>query len=604
MRRTLLTLATAAVLVTGGCGIPDRSGVTVIGAGRSAGVSVNDPGSPPPQYRREDADTGRELVQYYLQAAAGDPETALDRVKAFLAPDLAKDFPTDNKVQVVRETEPILYSPTSPDVYLKEQQVGILRSNGQLQPTDTPSSTPYTFRVGPIEGKSGLWILSGAPQVMLLSTDALSSFYQRRTIYFWNTDNTSLVPDLRYMPRSVPVVQQPTTILGWLAAGPSQWLGEAVKPLPQGAAVTDNVPAISNETLKINLNSQALPAGSDAGAMDRLRRQLQWSLYPLVPRTLEITIGRQAPVSFKDGEYRDSNLAWKLADVPERFVLFGGAVRRIKDTPHADDPVPVLKDAANKNISTAAFSSSSTHTFAAVVTGSGTGQRLRVAAAPTGDQGDLKEVGKLNGALGQPVWALTSGQDAAGAVGLVTTGGRLYSFGADGGPARRVEWQGDPGPVTAISVAPDGRRVAVVSGGKLYRTVLNSSVDGVVMSDPEQVLPPNLKSVTAVAWSSQTYLAVAGVRQDNRVSVIDVTVDGALSITRLGDIGAEPVTYLAAYPENPISGGETSDSEAYVSGGEAWDVFSEPTPITRTFVVGPPVGGSPAVEPTAPLFLN
>lgn len=298
-------------------------------------------------------------------------------------------------------------------------------------------------------------------------------------------------------------------------------------------------------------------------------------------------------------------LAFWLADVPERFVLFGGVVRRLKDTPHEDDPVPVLKDAANRGIATAAFSASPTHAFAAVVTGSGAGARLRAGSATTGAQADLREVGGLKGALGQPVWALTGAKDAAGAVGLITMGGRLYSFTADGRPAQRVEWQGDPGSITAISVAPDGRRVALVSGGKLYRTVLSSSVDGVVLSGPEQVLPPNLKSVTAVAWSSQTYLAVAGVRADNnRVSVIDVTVDGALSTSRLGDIGAEPVTYLAAYPENPISGTETSDSEAYVAGGEAWDVFSEPNPITRANLAGAPAGAPATVKPTTPLFLN
>ncbi|SNY28682.1 LpqB family beta-propeller domain-containing protein [Paractinoplanes atraurantiacus] len=604
MRRLLVGVVALAVLVPGGCGIPDRSEVTVIGDGRSAGVSVEDEAPPPIQYKREAATNPRELVQYYLQAAAGDPQTALERVKAFLAPEEAADF-TNTDVRVVREAESILggYSPTDSVVTITEQQVGNLTSNGELVPAaPTPDST-YKIKVGTVEGRSGLWILD-APQVMLLTADALSAFYQRRAIYFWNKDNTSLVPDLRYMPRSVPAVQQPTKILQWLAAGPSDWLRDSVQALPQGTDVADNIPAVTDETLQINLTAQTIPAGSDAGAMDRLRRQVQWSIYPVVPRTLEIKIGRQDPVSFKDGEYRESNLAYFLDDSPERFVVFGGAVRRLKETPRAEEPVPVLKEAANKGITTAALSSSTTHEFAAVVTGSGSGQRLRVAAAPIGQQADLKEV-KLQGALGQPVWAQTGGTGAAGAVGLITAGGHLYSFGADGGVAQRVEWQGDPGTVTAISVAPDGRRVALVSGGRLYRTVLNSSADGVAMSGPQQVLPPNLKSVTAVAWSSQSYLAVAGVRADNnRVSVIDVTVDGALSATRLADIGAEPVSYLTAYPENPITGTETSDSEAYVAGGEAWDVFSQPNPITKANLAGPAVNAPATVKPTAPLYLN
>ncbi|MEU8814962.1 LpqB family beta-propeller domain-containing protein [Actinoplanes sp. NPDC048796] len=605
MRRLLLGVVALALFVPGGCGIPDRTEVTVIGDGRSSGVSVDDETPPPTQYKREAATNPRELVQYYLQAAAGDPQTALDRVKAFLAPEEAAGF-TNTDVRVVREAESILggYSPTDSVVTITEQQVGNLTSNGELVPAPpTPSST-YEIKVGSIEGQTGLWILD-APPVMLLTVDALNSFYLRRAIYFWNRDNTSLVPDLRYMPRSVPAVQQPTTILQWLAAGPSDWLRDAVQALPQGTAVDGNIPAISNETLQINLSAQTIPGGSDAGAMDRLRRQVQWSIYPVVPRTLEIKIGRQDPVSFKDGEYKESNLGYFLDDAPERFVVFGGAVRRLKETPRAEEPVPVLKEAANRGITTAAFSATPTHTFAAVVTGAGGNQRLRVAGAPAGQQADLREVGGLKGALGQPVWAQTGTRGAAGAVGLITAGGRLYSFGPGGGAARPVEWQGDPGPVTALSVAPDGRRVALVSGGRLYRTVLNSSADGVVMSGPQQVLPPNLRSVTAVAWSSQTYLVVAGVRADNnRVSVIDVTVDGALSATRLGDIGTEPVSYLTAYPENPITGTETSDSEAYVAGGEAWDVFSQPNPITKASLAGPAVNAPATVKPTAPLYLN
>ncbi|XVU26523.1 LpqB family beta-propeller domain-containing protein [Actinoplanes sp. CA-054009] len=605
MRRLLLGVVALAVLVPGGCGIPDRSEVTVIGDGRSAGVSVGDTPPPPPQYKREDATNPRELVQYYLQAAAGDPNSALDRVKAFLAPEEAAAF-TNTDVRVVREAESILggYSPTDSVVTITEKQVGTLTGNGELVPAAPAPDSKYKIRVGSVEGQTGLWILD-APPVMLLTVDALSAFYQPRAIYFWNKDNSSLVPDLRYMPRSVPAVQQPTTILQWLAAGPSDWLRDAVQALPQGTAVADNIPAVTNETLQINLTAQTIPAGSDAGAMDRLRRQVQWSIYPVVPRTLEIKIGRQDPVSFKDGEYKESNLAVRLSDAPERFVVFAGAIRRLKESAHEDDPVPVLKEAANKGIASAAFSATPTHTFAAVVTGSGAGRRVRVAAAPTGQQSDLREVGGLKGDLGQPVWAQTGGEGTAGVVGLITMNQRLYSFGAGGGPAQPVEWQGDPGPVTAISVAPDGRRVALVSGGRLYRTVLNSSTDGVVMSGPQQVLPPNLKSVTAVAWSSQTYLAVAGVRADNsRVSVIDVSVDGALSATRLGDIGTTPVNYLAAYPENPITGTETSDSEAYVAGGEAWDVFSQPNPITKTNLAGPAVSAPAAVKPAAPFYLN
>ena len=61
-----------------------------------------------------------------------------------------------------------------------------------------------------LAGKSGLFVTS-APPVLLLRDTALGAspgtapiYYDQRTIYFWNTERTALVPDIRYMSKSVP----------------------------------------------------------------------------------------------------------------------------------------------------------------------------------------------------------------------------------------------------------------------------------------------------------------------------------------------------------------------------------------------------------------
>ncbi|WP_250035539.1 LpqB family beta-propeller domain-containing protein [Paractinoplanes maris] len=605
MRRLLCVTAVLATMLAGGCGIPAESDVTILGDGPSSGVSVDDDGTPPVQYARQDTSDLEEFADNYLEAAAGDPETALDRVKAFQAPDLAKRFPTSNDIKVIRETERPLYSPGDSEITFIAQVVGTLKANGVLQPADASSSSmPYKLRIGSVEGQDGLFVLD-APQTMLITGETLGLYYQTRTIYWWNNENTSLVPDLRYMPRSVPTVQQPTTILGWLTGSPAPWLSDAVNSLPTGTQAADNVPAITNDTLEIRLNDKAVPQGSDPGALDRLRRQLQWSMQP-VPRTMAISIGRNEPVRVTDGEFFESNLAYRLADDPERFAVLGGGIRRFKNSPHAGDPVPVLKPTANRNIASAAISASPTRSYAAVVTGPEQQRRLSVADAPAGEQADLKQVGGLSGSLGTPVWAQlpTGAAEDSRAIGLITMNGRIHSFGSTAAPAQRVDWQGDPGPVSALSVAPDGHRVAVVSNGRLYRAALNTSGDGVTLGLPEQVLPPTLRAVTAVAWSSEDYLVVAGVRRDDRYAVLDVTVDGALSTVRLDDIGAEKVTYLAAYPSNPVNGTERSSSESYLAGGKAWDVLSAPEEIEPVDLAGPPVPSSSGAKPTAPFFLD
>ncbi|MBU2670443.1 hypothetical protein KOI35_43770 [Actinoplanes bogorensis] len=599
MKRLLCATAVLATLLAGGCGIPDQSSVTIVDNGPSGGVSGGGDDLPPVQPRREDTDEPKTLVGNYLRAAAGDPETAVARAKAFLAPDLAAKFPSGNDIKVVRETEDSLHTPGDTDVTINIQVIGTLKANGVFTPADPAGSQPYTLRVGPVSGRDGQFILE-APPILMMTDRALSEFYTPSTIYWWDTANTSLVPDVRYMPLAVPTVQRPTTILGWLTGAPAPWLADAVNSLPQGTQLTSNVPAISNDTLQISLTAQAVPQGSDGGALDRLRRQLQWSIRPLVPRTIEIKIGHDDAVRTHDGDYLDSNASFRLVGAPERFALYGNAIRRMKDSPHATDPVPVLKPAANKNITAAALSASATRAYAAVVTGG----KLRVAQAPLGEQADLQAVGGLpGGTLGAPIWAQTpDGDDASAAVGLITIGGQIYSFDATGGTARRVEWQGGGlGAVTGLSVAPDGHRVALVSNGRLYRAALTTVGEGITVGDPEQVLPPDLKTVAAVAWNSESSLAVAGMRPNNRYAIYDVSLDGTIAVTRLSDIGAAPVKYLSAYPTNPVNG-ERLASESYVAGGDAWDVFSEPDKIEPQHLAD--VTAQPGINPTAPFYLD
>jgi hypothetical protein len=604
MRRLLLTAAVLATLVLGGCGIPDHSDVRVVGPGPSAGSYASDDGSPPIHVTRDASTEPDQFARYFLQAAAGDPGTAVDRVKEFLSPAARAAFkPASKVVQVVRLVENPLYTPGDTYVTLTIQHVGQLQGDGWLKPSSDPKLERLNLHFDRIPGQSGLFVTK-APG-MLLSDVALSTFYQRHTIYFWNNDYTGLVPDVRYMPMSVPTVQQPTTIMSWLTDGPADWLKDAVQPLPQGAGAEGVIPAINNNRLQITLNAQSVPP-DDPKALDRLRQQLQWSLRPLEPATLELKIGNQDPVRFIGAPYKDSNAASRLADAPERFVIYNGVIRRLSESPQAVTAVPVLKPDANRDIQSAAMSRSGRQTFAAVVVTANGGQSLRVASAPVDSDADLRVVRGLSGSLGHPAWAVTTPGSAAGAVGLITANGRLYSFGLDGSPAQPVEWPGeDPGPIAAVSVAPDGYRVALVARGKLYRTVLTAGADGIALSTPEQILPPGLRSLSAVAWSSEGWLAVAGVlTENNRVSVMDMTIDGAIPYTRLSDIGRKPVTYLAAYPANPLSGEEYSDSESYVADGVAWDVLSEPLRITVADLAGPAGSPSAGNTPSAPFFLD
>jgi hypothetical protein len=440
--------------------------------------------------------------------------------------------------------------------------------------------------------------------VLLISDDALDRFYERRKLYFWNHEYTGLVPDERYMPRDLPSEQQPNEIIKWLIAGPSPWLANAVEILPEGTALDGNVPAPSGGKLQINLSLQAVRPPDDQTKLDRLRRQLMWSLRRSGQwDTLGLKVGNQNSIEYTGTDYYTSNAAYALETTPERFLVYNGQVRRMSGSPYASDPVPLLRPEDNRFVRAAALAGSGSRRFAALVVNSGGREELRVGAGAADERVALTKVGLPKGTTGQPVWAITSTEPGTPAIGLVTVGGRLYSFTSAGVQLTKVDGAGDG--ITAVAVAPDGRRVALVSRGRLSVAALSTGGESVRMLPAEQILTAPLKQVSAVDWSSETWLTVAGGRVDkNRVAIFEMTIDGSFVSERLADIGSESVSYLTAYPVSPVSGTDSSDTIAYVANGDAFDVLSDPVRITVADLAVPVPNPPSGVKPTGPSFLR
>ena len=603
MVRRVLAGAAVAVLLLGGCGIADESGVTDLGPGPSSGTSSGN-GSSRSQVTRTSTSDRVQFVNNYLRAAAGDYDGTLERVKQFMSPSAREKFNPPAALRVIRLTSSPLLDAGQERVSIDYEDVGTLGKNGVLEPPAKPSGTVqrYEFTLDEVTGE-GLYVTS-APLMLLLSDTALADFYDERTIYFWNTEHTGLVPDVRHLLADVPIEQEPTIILSWLIAGPAQWLRDAVEVLPDGTKLEGKVPEISEDRLVITLSAQALPTKNTEEALDRLRRQVQWSLRRLLPEFLDLRIGHQETRSYSGTDFLTSNLAYRPVTVsPERYVVYNRAIRRLEDSdrPNADS-VPGIAPEANKDISRAALSTSGTHLFAAVVTGSGRSERLRVGAAPLGAAAQLKEISGLPPGIGYPVWAITPAGRVEGGVGLVIADGELYRFQAQGGAAQLVQWQAVDGAISAITVAPDGHRVALVAGGRLYRGMLTVSGDRLTVTGIEELEPP-LRTVTAVDFSGESWLTVSGVGNGDRTAMLNMSIDGGLQSVWLPDMGKVSVTYLTSYPANPASS-SYGTSVLYSTGGDAWEAFTTSQQITVEQLAGPPEQRRDGVAPGAPLFLN
>ncbi|MEV0426576.1 LpqB family beta-propeller domain-containing protein [Micromonospora sp. NPDC050495] len=599
-RRLLTALLAGALLPAGltGCGLPDQTEVQVDGSGPAAeaGALNGSPARPP---KPEDSNEPGQFIENYLRAAAaGEREQAYTRVKEFVAQEsqarLREKQSSEIELTVVRLREKLEVTPPNNQgtsaVTVKVQQVGVLRADGTLAPP-VANETEYVFRLRRTEPGQAL-LITDLPNVLLVRDTALREYYRSRTIYFWNSDQTRLVPDLRYLPSSVSTERRVTDVVKWLAGGPSDWLAPGVTGLPDGTRPINNATGADGHW-EVNLT---MPGAND-GKLALLGTQLAWSLPDLVGK-LDLKIQNQKRRTVDLEPERAAHAAYPHGDLPARFTVYDGAIRplAIGNEPTAGVPI---EPAANKNVVSAALARADDQVLAAlVVTGAGGRQRLKVGSGPAPVTVFNTSSGAYR-AIGRPTWLRSLDKDHP--AGLVTADGKLYRF--DGtSAAMSLVSLAVPGPVVAVAGSLDGHRIALVSGGALY--VAAVSVDGGVISvgQPRR-LATLVTAITAVDWIAENELILAGEEADRRPAIHQSSVDGTQATALRTNLGAE-VTQLAAYPGGAV-GGPPSFSYMYEAGSGADRAAYRNNPfdnIKREQVLEVPAG-SRATDPTAPFFL-
>ncbi|SCL19827.1 Sporulation and spore germination [Micromonospora rhizosphaerae] len=596
MRRRLLAAVLGGVLLPAGltgCGIPDSSGVQMDGQGPAveSGPYAGAAAQPP---TRTASDDPKQFVLNYLAAAAGERDGAYERVKQFIAPEarsrVREKQGSEVTLHVVRlreNPEDTANSDGTSDVRVKVQQVGVLRADGTLAPP-VLTETQYLFKLRPADtGDPGL-LLTTPQNVLLLSEDALQYYYGTHTIYFWNSDQTRLVPDQRYLPVVVPAERRVTEIVRWLAGGPPDWLAPGVTRLPDSTSLINNATGSDDGRWEINLN---MPGANDK-RLTRLATQLAWSL-PEFAKQLDLKIGNQSRRTVDLEQERLTNPAYPTSGSPQRFCVYDGAIHALSFAGEPRGSVP-LAAAANKAVVSAALSRAGDGILAAlVVTRADRKQRLVVGHGP---QPVSKPKGEgWYGSIGRPTWLRST--DPRQPYGLVVADGRLYRFDGDGGMSQVS--LAVSGTVSAVAASLDGHRIALIVDGALY--VAAVSLDGgvVAVGQPRRLVT-KLADLSAVDWSGENKLIIAG--YEGRPAIYETGVDGAEESPRKQDIGAR-VTHLSAYAADSVGPLPTG---AYMY--EANKVAYQSNPfdtIKRDQVlnVTAPAAGVRASNPTAPFFL-
>ncbi|GAA4204108.1 LpqB family beta-propeller domain-containing protein [Actinocatenispora rupis] len=618
VRRGLLAVGAAVLLALAGCGVPDSGPPVVVSTAPVTGSQGGDESNQRPADlpTPETATNPSDLVQLFYRAAGADPNQVQSTVSAFFTSDVARTWrPDPAGLTVVRITS---YTVTDQSkdkdgqeratVRARGQLVGVLGDRGIMQSPPLGRSRSYQqlfhlVRVPVPNGTTKEWLITNPPSETLMSTEAMSTEYNATILYFASPDHRSLVPDLRYMSVGVLAPKQRTILVDWLLAGPSPWLGQAaVNDIPDGTKRRGNVVASGTNVVVVDLSSDAAAAPHT----DMLAAQLAWSLRMQAPRLQLRVEGRAVHIPGVRGTTFDASTwhGYNMSTIgagSTGYYVSGGRI--VPATSNESLPAVLsgsLAGELNSDVQRAALS----------VDGS---TALLVRAASDG--GSEVWLGRAGGEnRGGVVYTPVTGLGAHGigtpsllpgsATALVPVRGSLRSVGSDGA-AHAVTYSEPPpgGNVTAVSVAPDGCRVALVADGHLYvAPLLTGPGAGRLTIGRLRPLASTFTQLTEVTWTQEDEVAFGGrgtVSEDGPLSggprggVWQFSVDDVSSDLLTGSAGDAVPDQLASATSDPSKGGAHGTILLAASGRIAQITGNE---------VGPPGGATRSPHGSSPFF--
>lgn len=464
----------------------------------------------------------------------------------------------------------------------------------------------------------GQWRIDGAPEQLLITETDFDNNYLERSLYFLNRTGTVLVPDPRYLPRGTSTAGRVSRLVTMLLRGPSAALGTAATSrLGSRTQLNSNVSVDADAVVRVDLKGveRSTPQSELA-----LAAQIAWTVRSEGIGVRVSIDGR--PLDPQDPVYTtDSTLAFSPDGIP-------ATGRPAPQDPYYLDPkgriVSLTGQAMWGTLGVSgrvdsADMSAATGTLAAVKD-TEDGQELLIGrplqfqpaepvqpAGPTG-QSDPAPPTDCTGEpecatsvlpadtlttpsfdrSGTEVWVVQNGATAPRIV-RVTTGDTI------GRQEVAAPGLAGKGPVTALTLSPDGVRVAVVADGVLFMGVIAQQQEAADGGAPTlsvvglTELDPELDEVGPVVFRSSTQLLVGakvgneGVR--TRTPQV-VSIDGRqrIPMTDVGIFG--DVSSLAVGGDVTLAaiGGENESGQVLRLTGSAttgrWD-----SPVVDTLVL-------------------
>jgi hypothetical protein len=432
----------------------------------------------------------------------------------------------------------------------------ILSGNGgyAVPSTSAAGGQSLTFTLEK-EKSTGQWRISKAPQYLLLTSYQFQYDYQLRNLYFFDPTLSYLVPDPVYVPLQATAADLMDGLVSDLIHPPGDWLSHAtVSAFPKKTTTIGDV-TLTGGTAAINLGGGIAKVAANYTEMQRISAQLLWTL-----------IG--------SGESGSAVQSVQLSTNGKPWTPLGSDLNPVQQLHQSKYSPPTGASRVFYYMDSAGnlLSSDGPQAKRVKVSRVGTGYS-QIAVSP--DQQYLAAlrngslyIGRLGGPLAKRggtdytsmswdpsdnLWATAGDQ-------IVMLHGAADPDQPQGKPVSVdvVSIDGTPniGPFTALRVAPDGVRVAIIVGG----TALNfGAIVSTVGARPGQATVEIVLSPFSVSASGATFTAVTWYGSDNVITLGDpgpqlteYPVDGGSSTS----IPAQPrMSSITASQGNPLIAG-------------------------------------------------
>ena len=517
--------------------------------------------------------TPLDSMSAYLKAAAVEPGSRTTQLGAFYASPAPGSTGDDAKSLTIIKAEPELVENLgdSAQVRVSGSVIGEYDAFGEFQAAE-PRGFSQKFEL--VRQDDGRWRLASRPEQILLTQAAFDGNYEVAPLYFPIKGGEKLVPDIRYVYRFQSADRKRSDLTNWMLRGPSTGLLPAVEsavPLK----TTLKALATTAGTTVVDLSSEAATA-----VPGRMAMQIAWTLWKTgADSDLDVQINGNSVWHGSRVDVESGNPAAESSSGTIHYITDGSI----------EPEMPAYNTAElAKNVTSAAFGTRKL----ALAHGDGAVSVISIISNKdsTGPTPSVQEVTGLpaGGSVGRPAWL-------DGSTLLVPKGGGLYAVHVDEqGVGKALEGGPIATGVSAVSIAPDGARIAMVVDGKAYVAPL------VRISDvPQQItgmkrVGLDITKVWDVGWMAVQSLVVLGQGPENGV-LYKVSIDNS-SVKALPDLGGTSLvpTQVAAICDNPKDALESIS--VYVNVNE--QIYQLQSAGLRPYAPGQ----TPGTTGTAPFF--